>query len=122
MKLSSTFDFVEKKVQGLGEHDTIEGLGRQILAVRQVTHEGCQRVAVITVQNIACGNPTASETHRIGVVANLQDPSGYVQRTGREESLDIAAVHWLAAIKTELRAEGYGTLEVTEPGARAVPT
>src|SRR5438552_18783421 len=31
----------EKKVQGVGEHDTSEGLGRQILAVRQGTDQGC---------------------------------------------------------------------------------
>src|SRR5262249_35031193 len=80
----------------------------------EVGYDGCTRMIGSHMQHVSCDHPTAAEPSRIGISADLQNPTVNIRGMLRKEPLDIVAIDRLPAIETKRAADRLDASQATK--------
>src|SRR5215469_11146473 len=106
---------IEHILKSLGQHDTIEYLGRKMVSLREIADEGGARIATINVKNIALRDTSFTVLIRVSVIADLEHPPFDAFRVAGQEIFDVATVHGLAAIEAKVWTDWAQPPQVAKP-------
>ena len=105
---------VEDHMQGLRDHQAVEGGSRQRAGLREVADEGCGRVVGADMQHVLPCDALRAEAAAVRVVAHLEQPARDVVGVAAQELLYVEAIDRCAPIEAEVVADGPHTTDVAE--------
>jgi hypothetical protein len=92
-------------MQGLGQNKTVKKNRGNMIGVRQISYDSCDRVPALDMQHIPYMHTIPTELTCISIVSNFQNAAADIALVCEEKLLNVIAVNGQSSVKAEFSTD-----------------